>query len=208
MVENIIICLPDAKKTTHAGYSLARSLYTLPLDILLNGELGSGKTTFLGGFAEGLGIDEPLTSPTYALEQRYRSHEGTALHHIDLYRLTDTQAAQLLAGTDDHDGIRCIEWAERVADPPDVHPVIRIALAEGDRDGRTLNVQFADARFPSEQEIDEWHAYALLPGHIHKHCRAVADTTQRFAQAVLDRGEIVRPLALKRAADIHDLFRF
>ena len=71
MTETIEMRLPKAKNTISAGASLAASLYTVPLTLFLKGELGAGKTTFLQGFAEGLGIRERLTSPTYALEQRY-----------------------------------------------------------------------------------------------------------------------------------------
>jgi tRNA threonylcarbamoyladenosine biosynthesis protein TsaE len=63
--------LKDAKMTHNLGASLVRSLHVLPLTILLDGELGSGKTTFLQGFASALGVKEPVSSPTFALEQRY-----------------------------------------------------------------------------------------------------------------------------------------
>jgi tRNA threonylcarbamoyladenosine biosynthesis protein TsaE len=105
---------------THAaGASLAQSLYRIPVTILLTGPLGAGKTTFLQGLGEGLGIGQRLTSPTYALEQRYRTEHFGELLHIDLYRLTQHDAGQLIHSSERHHGIRCIEWADRLTVQPD-----------------------------------------------------------------------------------------
>jgi len=74
-----------------------------PLLLLLQGELGAGKTCLVQGLAEALGIDEPVTSPTFALAQHYEGRlpeEGhpTRLVHIDLYRLEGGASAdELLA---------------------------------------------------------------------------------------------------------------
>jgi len=72
--------------------SLAHTLYNTPVTILLSGELGSGKTTFLNGFSEGLGIVENLQSPTFALEHRHTTANGLPFLHIDLYRLSGKEA--------------------------------------------------------------------------------------------------------------------
>ena len=90
------IWLSDAEKTHSAGKSLAHTLYDPQCTILLTGELGAGKTTFLQGFASALGISEPLTSPTFALEQRYQTQNHGELFHLDLYRLSEKQAQELI----------------------------------------------------------------------------------------------------------------
>lgn len=88
-----------------------------PRVITLTGDLGAGKTTLVQAIAAGLGVTEPVTSPTYALVQSYASPKGT-LHHLDLYRLRDaSQLAQL--GWEDllrERAIVCIEWPERAGE--------------------------------------------------------------------------------------------
>ncbi len=90
--------------------------------IALHGDLGAGKTCFIQGFAAALGIDEPITSPTYTLIGEY---EGSLpLHHIDLYRLSGPEEALGLGLEEyfDVNGITAIEWAERAEGllPPDL----------------------------------------------------------------------------------------
>ena len=81
--------------------------------IALHGDLGAGKTCFIQGYAAALGIDEPITSPTYTLVGEYEGR--LPLHHIDLYRLSGPVEA-LGLGLDEYfdaNGITAIEWAER-----------------------------------------------------------------------------------------------
>lgn len=78
----------------------------------LNGELGSGKTRFVQGFARGLGIRRRLTSPTFVLMKKYRN-----LYHIDCYRLNkpkDLLDLDFKEIIDSPQNIVLIEWAERV----------------------------------------------------------------------------------------------
>ena len=90
--------------------------------IALHGDLGAGKTCFIQGFAAALGIDEPITSPTYTLIGEYEGR--LPLHHIDLYRLSGPVEALGLGLEEyfDADGITAIEWAERAEGllPPDL----------------------------------------------------------------------------------------
>ncbi len=81
--------------------------------IALHGDLGAGKTCFIQGYAAALGIDEPITSPTYTLIGEYEGR--LPLHHIDLYRLSGPEEALGLGLEEyfDVDGITAIEWAER-----------------------------------------------------------------------------------------------
>lgn len=83
--------------------------------ILLEGGLGAGKTVFAQGVAMGLGIEEPVTSPTFTLIHEYQGR--VPLYHVDLYRIGGAvEAADL--GLEDYlygDGITLIEWPERAA---------------------------------------------------------------------------------------------
>lgn len=206
MVDPIILWLPAAGNTRSAGESLAHSLYGFPVDILLTGPLGAGKTSFLQGLAAGLGVEGPVSSPTYALEQRYATASGKTFLHLDLYRLDPASAAHLVHTTDDHEGIRCIEWADRLEHPAG-HGTITIALAESG-DGREARIVFDDIDFPSEEDIERWMNDVLLPPHIRAHCRAVADLCVRLAEHLIARGIVVRMTALHRAGLTHDLLRF
>ena len=115
-------------ETTAVGRALAATL-TAGTTVLLFGELGAGKTAFVRGLAEGLGIDPgDVSSPTFTIVQEYRGPALT-LQHVDLYRLSPAEAADL-ALDDLLDGptVMAIEWPERLPAPPPP-PVIRVALA-------------------------------------------------------------------------------
>lgn len=81
--------------------------------ICLFGDLGAGKTTFIQGLAEGLGVDEPVTSPSFTLIHEHRGR--TLLYHLDLYRLISGDLLE--AGVEDVIGsnaVVAVEWAERL----------------------------------------------------------------------------------------------
>lgn len=104
--------------------------------IALHGDLGAGKTCFIQGYAAALGIDEPVTSPTYTLIGEYEGR--LPLHHIDLYRLSGPQEALGLGLEEyfDVNGITAIEWAERAEGllPPDmIHIQITVDEKTGSR---------------------------------------------------------------------------
>ena len=79
--------------------------------ILLNGDLGAGKTTFTKGFAAALGVKENVTSPTFTIMKEYEGRKK--LYHFDLYRIIDKQELDELGFDDflsDNDAICVIEW--------------------------------------------------------------------------------------------------
>lgn len=85
--------------------------------IALSGELGSGKTTFVQGFAEGLGIKEKIISPTFVLIRQHQiPNTDNLLYHIDLYRLDDHKQFKSLGLEElinDSNNLLIIEWAEK-----------------------------------------------------------------------------------------------
>ena len=82
--------------------------------ICLNGELGSGKTIFVKGFASGLGI-ENITSPTFTIVKEYLDGEAP-LYHMDVYRLEDSKEDIGIKDYFKKDGVSIIEWAELIED--------------------------------------------------------------------------------------------
>ncbi len=98
--------------------------------LLLEGDLGAGKTCLVQGLAEGLGIDEPITSPTFALAQHYAglrasgpNSSPTALVHLDLYRLEQLAAADELFAQEEEEAIAlgallAVEWPSRLSFVP------------------------------------------------------------------------------------------
>ncbi len=127
-------------ETETLGAALGRLLQ--PGDVLaLVGDLGAGKTCLARGVARGLGIDEPVTSPTFILVAQYATAAGFPLYHADCYRLEQAAAEALDIGLDEmllDDGVAIVEWAERIEPllPPD-H--LRITLTVLDDTRRALS---------------------------------------------------------------------
>ena len=83
----------------------------------LIGNLGAGKTTFSQGFALGLGVDDPIISPTFKLVSEY--HGERILNHIDCYRLDSSRDFLNIGGENFlncEDGVTIIEWADIIKD--------------------------------------------------------------------------------------------
>jgi tRNA threonylcarbamoyladenosine biosynthesis protein TsaE len=83
--------------------------------VLLSGDLGAGKTAFTQLLAAALGVEEPVTSPTFTLVRGYRTAAGWELLHADLYRLEqlDEVADLGLAERLDDGAVAVVEWGER-----------------------------------------------------------------------------------------------
>ncbi len=86
--------------------------------VCLEGDLGSGKTCLAQGVGKGMGIAEPITSPSFTLIAEYSPPAPTpTLYHIDLYRLNEAVDEALAIGLEDYlvgNGVCLIEWADRI----------------------------------------------------------------------------------------------
>lgn len=86
--------------------------------VCLEGDLGTGKTCFAQGVGQGMGITEPITSPSFMLISEYKPRPPSPiLYHIDLYRLDAPVDEALGFGLDDYlrgDGVCLVEWADRI----------------------------------------------------------------------------------------------
>ncbi len=81
--------------------------------ICLNGELGTGKTVFVKGFAQALGIDDTITSPTFNIVKEYDTGE-LPLYHMDVYRLENNKENIGIRDYFNKGGVTIIEWADMI----------------------------------------------------------------------------------------------
>jgi tRNA threonylcarbamoyladenosine biosynthesis protein TsaE len=103
----------DAAETEALGGRLASELG--PGDVVLvEGELGAGKTTFVRGAARALGVTVPVTSPTFTIGQRYPGRRVPVVAHVDLYRLSSLadEDPDLLADYVRADAVAFVEWPQ------------------------------------------------------------------------------------------------
>ena len=97
--------------------------------ILLDGDLGAGKTTLTQGIAKGLGVKRNVTSPTFTIQKIYRGN--MPLYHIDAYRLEGMNQDLGFEEYMDGDGVTVIEWAGFIQDLiPEEYLEIKISLLE------------------------------------------------------------------------------
>lgn len=101
------------EETVKIGIEYAKTLSKGDI-VLLEGDLGAGKTAFTKGIAKGLGINKEILSPTYA----YMNDYSGILYHYDCYRLSSGEDAEALGLTDYfyQGGICVIEWSENIKD--------------------------------------------------------------------------------------------
>ena len=129
-------------ETAAVGRELAATLSAGDV-LLLYGDLGAGKTAFVRGLAEGLGVPrDEVSSPTFTLIQEYRGGRLT-LFHADLYRIEDPREFDEL-GLDElaEDGVLAVEWAERLPQPPPA--AVRVSIAHAGEDQRRITIANAD----------------------------------------------------------------
>ena len=118
--------------------------------LLLVGDLGAGKTAFAQGFAEGLGVDDPITSPTFTLVRTYVGKHK--LNHLDVYRLESVAEAEDLGlGELLEDGITLIEWGDTIAGAlPADFLELRFTFGEGD-DERDIDARIVGSTWSARQ---------------------------------------------------------
>lgn len=112
-----------------------------PGDVLLiDGPLGAGKTAFVRGLAEGLGVSpDAVSSPTFTLIQEYDGGR-LKLFHADLYRLTPIEASDLGLSETGDAGVLAVEWPDRWAHPPE--GAVRVSIARLDDQKRAISIAF------------------------------------------------------------------
>ena len=131
------IIMKDEKEVRAFGNELGRTLPAGSI-LALTGDLGTGKTTLTKAIAEGLGVKEVITSPTFNIVKQYESGR-LPLYHFDVYRISDADEMYEL-GYEEYffgDGICVIEWADLIEDiiPQEA---VRISIDYGEREGERI----------------------------------------------------------------------
>ncbi len=131
------------EETEAAGAALAATLGAGDV-VLVSGELGSGKTTFIRGACRELGVEEPVTSPTFTIGQLYVARAGLEIAHLDLYRL-DSLAGEDPALLDDYLTPRRVGFVEWPAAGESAieHVAARVTIAHAGADRREIAVERA-----------------------------------------------------------------
>ena len=137
----IKISLADVAATNRLGLTLGQMLPAGSV-ILLEGDLGAGKTTLVQQLGKGLGIAEPIVSPTFTLINEY-SQGRLDLYHLDLYRLESKEVEALnletyWEGIEVPLGIVAIEWASKIVYKPDSY--LKIHLTYDPEGGRYAEI--------------------------------------------------------------------
>ena len=144
----MIIETNSPQETKELGKKMAER--AKPGDVFtLVGDLGVGKTVFTQGIAEGLGIDEPVNSPTFTIVQEYESGR-MPFYHFDVYRIDDPEEMDEI-GFDDYiygDGLCLIEWADLIEE---ILPEKRVAI----RIEKDLEKGFDYRRITIQEEVDK-----------------------------------------------------
>ena len=144
----MIIETNSPQETKELGKKMAER--AKPGDVFtLVGDLGVGKTVFTQGIAEGLGIDEPVNSPTFTIVQEYESGR-MPFYHFDVYRIGDPEEMDEI-GFDDYiygDGLCLIEWADLIEE---ILPEKRVAI----RIEKDLKKGFDYRSITIQEEVDK-----------------------------------------------------
>ena len=140
----LVVRTSSPAETRAVGRALGRSLRG-GATLSLEGPLGSGKTVLAGGVCEALGVEGPVTSPTFTLQNEYTGAGGRGVINMDCFRLHSAEEFEDLGVEDrfDDDTLLLVEWGERAAAAlrPDT---IRIRLEPGAGDERRIVIDVPD----------------------------------------------------------------
>lgn len=206
--------------TLSAGASLGTRILLRPhwqKTVFFHGDLGSGKTTFIKGLADGISNTIKVKSPTFNLAVEHTFTYQDRLYnivHFDLFRLdknkNSVEILNLLSEKmTEPQTIVLIEWAERLPDnfifPNNRIEIDFTVLTENSRD---LSIKFFDIGVPDQQMINNLICEFATPKHIIKHQEGVAKVADFLAEAIFQRGVFLDLNLVHASAILHDLVRY
>lgn len=129
--------VPTAEAMHALGVCLGQMLRAGDV-VLMDGELGAGKTTLVRGIADGMGLEEPITSPTFVIAREHPPHDvRPGLVHVDAYRLTGPdELDDLDLGPAMATSVTAVEWAADVADHLHTQPLVLTIEVDDDESRR------------------------------------------------------------------------
>lgn len=212
------------EETIQLGFQLAHILK--PGDsVLLTGELGSGKTHFSKGIANGLGVNSVIKSPTYVYVNSYRLEElrfkpapvstgrgikDLRLYHYDLYRFEpgdDIGSIGLEETIDDESALNVIEWAERLTSITPRNAVF-VDFTSGDSEfQRNITMRFVRRGQVLSDQIEAFYEEWVTPMHVRRHMKKVTQVAMQMATEFVKNGVPVNTDLLYSACMLHDLAR-
>jgi tRNA threonylcarbamoyladenosine biosynthesis protein TsaE len=108
----------SSEETKRIGFLMGKKILEKEKKVFLSlsGDLGGGKTTFTQGFAEGVGVEEDITSPTFLVFKKYKTKNNRRLYHFDAYRIEDKDLSVLgfQEIIDNEKNIVVVEWGENI----------------------------------------------------------------------------------------------
>ena len=127
-----------AEETRALGRQLAEQLQP-GQSVAFTGDLGAGKTAFVSGLAQGLGISERVTSPTFTIVNEYEGGR-LPLFHFDLYRLSSAEELFDIGWEDylERGGVCAVEWSENAAQALEGEPIIQVDIQRGAEDDQRI----------------------------------------------------------------------
>lgn len=155
---SLVVRTAGPEETRAVGRALGRTLRGR-VTLSLEGPLGSGKTVLASGVCDAVGVEGPVTSPTFTLQNEYEGREGRRVVHMDCFRLGGAEEFEDL-GVEDRlaeDAILLVEWGDRVAAalPPET---IRIELETVDAEERRIRI-----RVPPSADLEELDSLLQAP---------------------------------------------
>ncbi len=201
--------------------------------VLFFGELGSGKTHFIKGLAQGLGILMTIKSPTYAYVNKYPIHApkskiealeskqnpesriqnpeaqtARVFYHYDLYRMgegDDFASIGLEESLADPEAINAVEWADRLGGNVPKRCVLVQMSEVGSQ--REIRIEFLSPTLLDEGSIEAYYDEWATPHNVQRHCRIVTHVAMTVAEAMMRKGEIINANLLYVSAMLHDMAR-
>jgi len=155
---NVEVIVKNLEELSALGRVIASALIPSSI-LLLNGNLGAGKTALVKEIGAGLGITETITSPTFTLINEYYSGR-LPLYHIDLYRLEQKQHILALnlenywQGVDFPLGVVAIEWADKMPALPPSYLAIDLQITE--QEWRRIRIADCGGQLSNWHKFHEW----------------------------------------------------